>query len=61
MENSGTNPSQINSVDIFTDDFHLFFLQEYLSVLMEEPADEEDAYINYIPDIEDGKPAETTS
>ena len=61
MENSVTNPSQINSVDKFTDDFHLFFLQEYLPVLIEEPADEEAAYINYITDIEDGKPAETTS
>ena len=61
MENSGTNPSQINSVDKFTDDFHLF-LQEYLPVLIEEePADEDAAYINYITDIEDGKPAETTS
>ena len=61
MENSGTNPSQINSVDKFTDDFHLF-LQEYLPVLIEEePADEDAAHINNITDIEDGKPAETTS
>ena len=39
-----------------------FFLQEYLPVLIEEePADEEAAYINYIIDIEDAEPAETTS
>ena len=62
MGKSGTNPSQINSVDKFTDDFIYLFFQEYLPVLIEEePVDEEAAYINYIIDIEDEELAETTS